>query len=53
MGISGKLYELIENYLSGRLQRVILNEKSIIMETYLGTCPAVSNFGPTSFSHLY
>ena len=25
MGISGKLYNLLENYLSGRYQRVILN----------------------------
>ena len=25
MGISGELYNLLENYLSGRLQRVILN----------------------------
>ena len=25
MGISGKFYDLLENYLLGRLQRVILN----------------------------
>ena len=25
MGISGEFYDLLENYLSGRLQRVILN----------------------------
>ena len=27
MGISGELYNLLENYLSGRLQRVVLNRR--------------------------
>ena len=28
MGISGELHKLLKNYLSGRLQRVILNDQS-------------------------
>ena len=36
MGISGKFYELIENYLSGTFQRVILNGQISSWKYYLG-----------------
>ena len=46
MGISGELHKLLENYLSGRLQRVVL-------ETGYGRCSTRINLGSSSFSYLY
>ena len=49
MGISGELYELIENYLLGRLQRVILNEQTSSRRTFLSGVTQGSIWGPLLF----
>ena len=49
MGISGELYELIENYLSGRLQIVILNEKTSSWRPILVRVLQYSILGPLLF----
>ena len=49
MGISGKLYELIENYLSGRFQRVILNGQTSSWRPILADVSQGSILGPLLF----
>ena len=52
MSISHRLYELIENYLSGRFQRVILNGETSSQRPFWQVVLRAQFFGPTSFSHL-
>ena len=49
MGISGELYELIDNYLSGRFQRVILNRQTSSWRPILALVPQGSILGPLLF----
>ena len=49
MGISGEFYVLIENYLSGRLQIVILNEKTSSWRPILVRVPLYPILGPLLF----
>ena len=49
MGISGELYNLLENYLSARFQRVVLNGQNSSWRPVL----ARFHHGPTSFSYSY
>ena len=49
MGISGKLYSLIENYLSNRVQRVLLNGQTSNWEPILAGVPQGSILGPFLF----
>ena len=46
MGISGEPYNLLENYLSDRFQRVLLNGQA-------SSCSSRINTGPTSFSNIH
>ena len=39
MGISGELYNLLENYLSGRFQRVVLNGQTSLWRPVLAGVP--------------
>ena len=50
--ISGELYDLLENYLSGRLQMVILNGQTSSLRPILTGVPEGSILGPLLFSHL-
>ena len=49
MGISGDLYNLLENYLSGRLQRVILNDQTSSWTPILADVCQGSILGPFLF----
>ena len=50
MGISGELYDLLQNYLSGRLQRVILNGQTSSWRPILVGVPQGSILGSLFFS---
>ena len=49
MGTSGELYNLLENYLSGRFQRVILNGQHSLWKPILAGVPQGSILGPPFF----
>ena len=49
MGISGKLYKLLENYLSGRLQTVALNGQISSWRPVLAEVAQESILGPLLF----
>ena len=49
MGISGELYNLLENYLSNRFQRVLLNGQASSWRPALAGGPQRSILGPLFF----
>ena len=52
LGISGEFYNLLENYLSGRFQRVVLNGKISSWRPVFGRCVPRIDSGSTSFPCL-
>ena len=49
MGISGELHKILENYLLGRLQRVVLNCQSSLWTPVLAGVSQRSTLGPLLF----
>ena len=49
MGISGELYNLLENYLSGRFQKFVLNGQTSLWRPVLAGFPQGSIMGPLIF----
>ena len=49
MGISGDFYNLLENYVSGRLQRFVLNGQTSSWRSILAVIPQGSILGPLLF----
>ena len=49
MGISGELYNFLENYLSGRFQRVVLNGQTSLWTPVLAGVPQWSILDPLLF----
>ena len=53
VGISGELYNLLENYLSGKFQMVVLNGQNLSWRPVLVGVPEGSILGSFLFSYLY